>query len=45
MGKLGLKDGKSTKRIKMINAKEVLTMGITQGVKLQIEKWKGKKDF
>ncbi|KAH1082109.1 hypothetical protein J1N35_021870 [Gossypium stocksii] len=39
------KGNKSTNKIKTINSKEVLTVGITQGIELQIGQWKGKKGF
>ncbi|KAH1038891.1 hypothetical protein J1N35_040634 [Gossypium stocksii] len=38
MGKLGLLISRLTKRIKMVNSEEVLTMVVAQGVELQIDK-------
>ncbi|KAK5842583.1 hypothetical protein PVK06_004959 [Gossypium arboreum] len=45
MGKLGLSIYKLNKKIKTVNFKEVLTMGIVEGIELQIDGWKGKEDL
>ena len=41
--RLGLKVSKGNKCTKTINSKEVPTMGVAQGVELQLEDWKGKE--
>lgn len=45
MGKLDLSISKSTNMFKIVNSKEVSTLVVEQGVKLQIGHWKGKQDF
>ncbi|KAH1032115.1 hypothetical protein J1N35_044289 [Gossypium stocksii] len=35
----------STKKIKIVNSKEVPTVGVAQRVELHISQWKGKEDF
>ncbi|KAH1031500.1 hypothetical protein J1N35_043674 [Gossypium stocksii] len=45
LGKLGLSVSELSKKIKMVNSKEVPTVGVAQGVELQIGQWKGKEDF
>ncbi|KAH1063796.1 hypothetical protein J1N35_028783 [Gossypium stocksii] len=45
VGKLGLSISKSTKKIKTMNSKSVSIVGAAQLVELQINEWKGKKDF
>ncbi|PPS12026.1 hypothetical protein GOBAR_AA08605 [Gossypium barbadense] len=43
VGKLGISISKSTKKVKTVNSKEVPTMGVAQGVELQIGQWKSKE--
>ncbi|KAH1091990.1 hypothetical protein J1N35_019247 [Gossypium stocksii] len=44
-GKIGILIIKLTKKIKMVNFKEVLIVVIAQKVELQISEWKSKEDF
>ncbi|MBA0755143.1 hypothetical protein Gogos_022299, partial [Gossypium gossypioides] len=43
--KLGLSIKKLNKKIKTVNFDEALTVGVVQGMELQIGKWKGNEDF
>ncbi|MBA0755823.1 hypothetical protein Gogos_020789 [Gossypium gossypioides] len=43
--KLGLPTRKSNKKIKIVNFEKAPTMGVVQGVELQIDEWKGKEEF